>query len=148
MKWRTKVIAALLALAIVMAAALFIRPANKARAKAETTRHALVEQGFKLEFKDFQRTNSDQVRSNLMILIEAGYACSQLYDQGSPKLMEPVGSNAALVVWNQAKLDASLTDDLWPELRTKLEERRAILDEACAVVLAGPIRFDLGVLWT
>src|SRR5206468_11573541 len=127
---------------------IFFCPANKARATAEATRRALREQGFKLEFQDFQPTNSPQVPSSMEILIEGSYACSHLDDQGSPKLMQQVGSNAAAVVWNQAKLDTYLTDDLWPELRTKLAEGRAKLDSACAARLARPTRYDLGVLWT
>jgi len=62
--------------------------------------------------------------------------------------MQSVSSNAALVVWNKEKLDAWRTDNLWPELKAKLEEQQAILDQASAVILSGPIRCELGVLWS
>jgi hypothetical protein len=148
MRWWIKVIVALLAPAIVMALILFFRPANRARATAEATRRALREQGFKLEFKDFQRTNSPQVPSSLEVLIKASYACSRLFDMDSPHLLEPVGSNAAMVIWSQEKLASRLTEDHWPQLRPKLEKPRALLDQACAAILAAPIRCELGILRT
>ena len=68
--------------------------------------------------------------------------------------MSVVGSNAALVVWKQAKLPPRpnpyyglprkrIEEDLWPELREIFNEDRAGLDRACEAALSGPIRFDL-----
>jgi hypothetical protein len=139
---------ALLAPVLVLGAALFFWPANKARTSADTTRRTLRSQGFKLESGDFQRTNSPQVRDRLSILIDAGYDCSGLNEQGMPNLMESAGSNAAVVVWQQAKLPTQLTDDLWPGLETRLEQRRSKLDRACAAILDGPLRCELGYSWT
>jgi hypothetical protein len=147
MTWRTKVVLVLLAPPIAMAVLLAVRPANKARATAETTRRVLRDQGFKLEFKDFQRTDSSQHSSTLDLIVEASYACPHLHDQWAPKLMQQVGSNAVVVAWSQANLEDGGTDDDWAGLRTSLGEGRVKLDQACAAILAGPIRCDLGVLW-
>src|SRR5215467_11997520 len=62
--------------------------------------------------------------------------------------MEPVGSNAALVIWSQEKLVGQVSEDLLPELKPKLEARRAIMDQACEAVLSGPIVWDLSVAWS
>jgi hypothetical protein len=148
MRWRTQVIVVLLAAPFAVAALLFFSPANRARTTAEATRRVLRDRGFKLEFKDFQRTDLPQVPSTLEVLIQASYAYPHLYDQGAPRLMQPIGSNAAAVVWNQARLQTGFVEDLWPELRRTLGESRAKLDPACAAILAGPIRCELGVLWS
>lgn len=145
MKARAKSAIALFAI-VAIGAAIFLSSRSKsARTTARETRSALRKEGFKLEFEDFQRTNSDRARSDLQILIQAGYSCSILTEPDSVKLTELVGSNAEVVIWGQKKLPSRLTDDFWPELRSRLEERRTKLDLACAAILANPIRCEVGI---
>ena len=147
MKWRRITVLVLLALAGAIVFTLLLNSAGSARKTADDTRRALREQGLRLEFKDFERTNAPDVKSRLERLIQAGYASSGIAKEDAPRLSRPVGTNALVVLWNQPSLPGPRTEDLWPTLRQDLAERGVLLDEACSAALAGPIVCQLGVLW-
>jgi hypothetical protein len=161
MKARWIITLAVLALAIGAFALVLFSP-NPAQRALERTRRELRQQGFKIDLSEFDLSAPGDLRARAAALTNAdritqgrtqeNYNRQMLLRQGSPNLMEAVGSNAVIVVWKREKLvpdlsanpwQSTLGDDLWPTLHKVLEEKRAELDAACAAALAGPIRFNL-----
>jgi hypothetical protein len=161
MKARWIITLAVLALAIGAAAFMLFSP-NPAQRALERTRRELRQQGFKIDLSEFDLSASGDLRARATALTntdritpgrtQEDYNRQMLLRQGSPNLMEAVGSNAVIVVWKREKLvpdlsanpwQSTLGDDLWPAMHKVMEEKRAELDAACAAALAGPIRFNL-----
>jgi hypothetical protein len=110
---------------------------HSARANLERTRRALRQQGFKLELAQFNFAVSVQESARAFALDEAGAACYLLLAEAID-FLPPVGTNAALVMWNQPTLVAQSCPDLWSELRAKLDQ--PMLELACVAALSGPYR--------
>ena len=137
---------------------------NSAQTALEETCRALRQQGFKIDLAEFDFSTSPELRARATALTKADRGGPPFHPDESARraglvqdrldLMSVVGSNAALLVWKQAKLPPRpdsyywlprkrFEEDLWPELREILNEDRAGLDRACEAALSGPIRFDL-----
>ena len=163
MKKRWIIIVGLIAVVFGGAAALFFWP-DSAQTALEETRRALRQQGFKIDLAEFDLSASAEFRARAAALTNADLTRTAFRDaagarrtvlmQERPGLMSPVGSNAALVVWQQDKLPAQSNpnpwraqieseEDLWPALREVFNEDRAVLDTACEAAMSGPIRFSL-----
>lgn len=161
MKPRWIITLGVLALAAAAVVGLLFWP-NPSQRALERTRRELRQQGFKIDLSEFDLSASGDFRERAAALTNADlttlgrtqeyYNRQWVLRQGSPNLMEAVGSNAAVVVWKRQKLapdlranpsESSLGDDLWPTLGEALEENRTRLDAACAAALAEPIRFEL-----
>jgi hypothetical protein len=143
---------------------LLLRSNNGPQKAVEETRRALRQQGFKTDLTEFNFSTSPELRARAAALTrgefsrsstrDSGYGWSSLARPDHPDLMAAVGTDAALVVWKQEKLLFYFNSypswpghqpgqDLWPVLRTALNENRADLDTACEAALSGAIRFNL-----
>jgi hypothetical protein len=110
---------------------------HSAQANLDRTRLALRQQGFKLELAEFNFAVSVQDSARAFALDEAGAAC-RLPLAEAIDFLPPVGTNAALVMWNQPTLVAESCADLWPGLRAQLDQ--PMLEHACVAALSGPYR--------
>ena len=110
---------------------------HSAQANLERTRLALRQQGFKLDLAEFNFTVSVQESARAFALDEAGAACHLLLAEAID-FLSPVGTNAALVMWDQPTLVAESYTDLWAELRAQLDQ--PMLEHACVAALSGPYR--------
>ncbi len=166
MKLRWKIFLAL-ALIAASGALLLFYLGHRERDILQRTRSELRRQGFKTDLADFNFSTSPELRARAAALTNTDLGRSWAstnptqvrnfsFLQFDTYLLEPVGSNAALVVWREARLPPSLPvsflrtlgedtvpDDLWPALRKMSGERQAALDAACQAALSGPIRFEL-----
>jgi len=140
-KRRWKIIAGVLA-AIIAVLAFVARPGNKARAAAEQTIRSLHEQGFKIDLGEFPLATSSELRARAAVLSAAGQAGWRLVSRDNLPLMKQVGTNSALLIWNQERLATRFSEDLWTELRETLDQNREEFDEACLAALTGPIGFE------
>lgn len=112
-------------------------------AALEKTRQELRRQGFKVDLSEFNFSTStaDQSRAAAITFHNAMSHSSQ---PDEPIIFLPTaGDDSALVIWRQdwVKTGSESTD--WAKVRAALSGNWFLLDEACAAVLAGPIRFDL-----
>jgi len=163
MKKRWIIIVGLIAV-VMGAAAFFFFSHDSAQTALEETRRALRQQGFKIDLAEFDFSTSPELRARATALTMADRGGPPFHPDESARraglmqdrldLMSVVGSNAALVVWKQARLPPRpnpyywlpgkrVEEDLWPELREIFNEDRAGLDRACEAALSGPIRFGL-----
>lgn len=163
MKKRWIIIVGLVTVGMTGAAFLFFSH-NSAQTALEQTRRALHQQGLKIILTEFDFSTSPELRARATALTKADRGGPPFHPDESARragliqdrldLMSVVGSNAALVVWKQAKLPPRpdpyywlprkrFEEDLWPELREILNEDRAGLDRASEAALSGPVRFDL-----
>jgi hypothetical protein len=115
---------------------------NGAQRAVEEPRRALRSEGFKLELGEFQLATSTEVRERAAVLCAAGQACRNMSWPGMPELNRPVGTNAALVLWQQDRWETTFSEDVWPALRERLAENQAVLDQTCAAALSGPVGFE------
>jgi hypothetical protein len=107
------------------------------QADLERTRLALRQQGFKLELTEFNFAVSVQDSALAFALDGFGKAC-YLPLAETIDFLPPVGTNAALVMWDQPTLVAESCTDLWAELRAQLDQ--PMLEHACVAALVGPYR--------
>ena len=130
----------LISIVVLAVAGWLLVPNNRARNRAERTRRELREQGFKLEFTEFDLATTAEVRARANSLLEVGPA-------GGPMLlreldpMKPHGADSATIASSQEIIPTESLTNLWPVLREDLDSRSKTLDEACAALLAGPFRF-------
>src|SRR6267142_1307869 len=117
-------------------------PNNKARIRAERTRHSLRQQGFKVDLSEFDLSTPAGIGANNEILMLAGDASRTMFSVRRVDFMRPVNSNSAMVTWNQENRDTDLANDyFWSDLRNSLAERSALLDRASEAFLSAPFRF-------
>src|SRR5882724_4915798 len=107
----------------------------------EKTRQELRRQGFKTDLSDFDFMTSAELRRRESALTAYGMTSGPFYDH--PNLMNPAGTDSAIVVWKQKWPRTEQDQILWPVLRQAMEENRFALDTACEAALSGPIRFNL-----
>ncbi len=117
---------------------------NSALANLERTRRALRQEGFKLELAEFQFRVSPEESARAAALDEAVGRCfTSLARSGCLRTAEDidwlpsVGTNAALILWNQPDVRTWGTNELWAGLRPL---NHAMLDRVCQVALSGPYR--------
>jgi hypothetical protein len=151
---RTKVLA-VSALVVLGALAGLSSCRNGAQAKLEHTRRALREQGFRLELAEFQFKVPPEESARAAALDKASElsAWGAVFDGDAGRLshakglaqdidwLPAVGTNAALVLWNQTEVQIQRTNQLWDGLRQLKRAKQAALDRACQVLLSGPYRF-------
>jgi hypothetical protein len=140
MKLRWKIaLAALLIVALGPVGVLW--QGNSAQKGVRETRRALQQQGFKTELAEFSigLTPGQQFRTTS--LTNAGQACRDM-PRGGLALMQPIGTNTALVIWKQDKWETPFSEDALPEWRTELRRQRAPIEAACIAALSGPISFQ------
>jgi len=114
------------------------------------TRLALRQQGFKTDLADFNFSTSPEMRSRESILKETTPDTRSEPFVNYPNLMESVGDNSAIVVWQQSALKKTSpswpdnSDEMsWDDFRDALSDNQPQLDAACAAILSGPIEFNL-----
>src|ERR1017187_8389144 len=133
-------------------AAVWLRPDNTAKNALEETRRALRQQGFKIDLAEFDLSASASFQERTAALLAAHRNPVRVspYSGEIPNLMNQVGENSALVVWDKDLKDSYLQDpyghDVGPFLRNSLNSNQAVLDAACEAALSGPIRFNLNAL--
>ena len=166
---RRWIIAALVLVASVLCAVLLWPLGGNEKRMVAETRQALRAQGFKTELSEFDFSSPDDSRARAARLTrgeftgpgfrDPAYGWRSMAGMGrarvdSPNLMAAVGTDAALVVWQQDKLPAQprgyrlpgedeSNQDQWSALAESLSEDNADLDAACAAALSGPIKFNL-----
>ena len=113
-------------------------------------RQTLREQGFKTDLADFNFSTSPELRAREAILKAAVPDRTSGPSPFQINLMEPVGTNFAIVLWKQdsLKLDsrswpASKNVISWDAFRRMLNEDQSALDAACTAAMSGPIAFNL-----
>ena len=105
--------------------------------KLERTHTALRTGGFELEVTNFDLTISPEGRTRAEALDACGKASYLLLSEAVDWL-PTVGTNAALVMWDEPGLVADRCTNLWIELRRTLNH--AALAQACEALLSGPYR--------
>jgi hypothetical protein len=145
--WKT---ARILTVIGVLSAAAVSRADDAGQKAVDETRQSLRQQGFKTDLTDFDFSTSPELRAREAILKATGPNQRSTPFANPPNLMEEVGTNSAVVVW---KLDAlkrqypsgpDRSDELtWEEFREAVNSNQSEIDDACAAILSGPIRFDL-----
>jgi hypothetical protein len=139
---------------LVAAGVLFIlMPPTQNRAGIRSvaeTRQALREQGFKTDLADFDFSTSPEMRAREAILKAPGQDDRFPALVSHPKLMETIGNESAVVVWQQNSLPGLFpshenpSGDLsWDEFRNLVNTNQAQLDAAVDILLSGPVRFNL-----
>jgi hypothetical protein len=116
----------------------------------EKSRRELQAQGFKTDLTNFDFSTSPELRSREAILNATAPNRNVRSFDDHPNLVEPAGSNQAIVVWKQDSLkrqtgswpDAS--DNLtWDEFAEAINQNQSQTDAACVAILSGPIQFNL-----
>jgi len=165
MKLFWKITIVLLALAIVAAVLHFWQGRDDERQAVEETRLALRRQGFKTELSEFNFFTSLELQLREAALTNAGSqhlpnapgqaGLRSLRQELLPALMQPVGADAAILVWKQPALPSDVgaqyvlqaeglsSDWDWQVMRKLVHADREWLDAACLASLSGPIRFNL-----
>ncbi len=134
----------------VISAAPLLRADDAGQKAVEETRQSLRKQGFKTDLADFDFSTPPESRALEAFLKTTGWERRSAPFGDVPNFMEAVGTNSAVVVW---KLDAlkreyrsrrDKSDELaWEEFRDAINANQPQIDEACAAILSGPIRFNL-----
>jgi hypothetical protein len=142
MKWRWKMALAFAAVSALVVLLVGFSDDEVQRA-AEQTRRDLRKAGFKTELSefDFSATPEEQRRAAVLAPALRGPRPSALGEE--PNLLPAIGTNAALVLWQQPALTTRSGGDLWSLLEESLDTERTFLDRAREAALAGPIRFHL-----
>jgi hypothetical protein len=128
-----------------------LRADDAGQKAVDETRRSLRQQGFKTDLADFDFSTSPELRAREAILqaTDPDHHPSPIAILQS--LMEGVGTNSAIVVW---KLDSvkgkfrgpdNREELTWDDFRSSINTNQARLDDACAAILSGPIRFNLKV---
>ena len=112
MKLRWKILAGLTVVAA--CTVMLFRPDHRERDALEQTRRELRAQGFKTDLADFNLSIPPELRARAATLTNTdprwsntknpGESLHFFLAQNGPNLMKEVGSNAALVIWREAKL--------------------------------------------
>ena len=139
-RWKIMVV---LAAAGVLCVFFLLRSDRSEQNALEETRRLLRQQGFKTDLAEFNFSASEELRARGSALTTLGHTLRPAGPADNLDLMTSVGSNSALVVWRQEKLQNYSGDDPRPTLRATLNESRLELDAACDSALSGPIRFHL-----
>jgi hypothetical protein len=114
------------------------------------TRQELRRRGFKTDLSEFDFSTSPELRAREAALTTLGSRQSDGLPRQWPDLMEMVGNQAAVVLWNRQLLKwpggtrPDMGDQVtWDELGEVLHENQKELEAACMAALSGPIRFNL-----
>src|SRR5215510_2299117 len=116
MKARWKFIVGI-AVSIGLCALFLLRSDGGAQKSLEETRRALRQQGFKTDLTEFDFSTTEEFRARAAALTNLGYTIRRAGPTDNLNLLPWVGPNAALVVWNQDKIQGYSGEDLWPPLR-------------------------------
>src|SRR5262245_12502391 len=136
MKLRSlSVVGAVVAVAV-CGAILMVRATPDAQKAAEKARRALRQQGFKTDLSDFDFSTDYETAVRAAAL-------TNLISSRPPVLLEPCGTESAVIAWKGAKLEQEEGYQNLPPLEEVLVKNQGILDSACAAALAGPIHFPL-----
>lgn len=120
-----------------------------ARKALAQTRLVLQQGGFKTDLTNFDFSTSPAMQAREVILISTVTNRYVRPLPGQPNLMEPTGSNRAVVVWEQALLTLQspgpwgVRELTWESFRQAINQREPQLDTASVAILSGPIQFDL-----
>jgi hypothetical protein len=164
MKRRWIIVSGLVAAGVLCAVLVWASSGSEQKA-VQQTRLALRAQGFKTDVSEFDFSASDELRARAALLTRGEFTGPGFLDPAygwpsmggrmeQPDMMRAVGTDAALVVWQQEKRPRSSRgfpiargndgdQNQWSALAETLSEDNADLDAACAAALAGPIRFNL-----
>lgn len=113
------------------------------------TRLELQQQGFKTDLTNFDFSTSPELQAREVVLISTLTNRLVAPFRNQPDLMEPAGSNQAVVAWKQATVRLQspspfgVRELTWENFRQAINQREPQLDAACAAILSGPIQFVL-----
>ena len=113
------------------------------RASVEQTRRAVRQNNFRTDLADFDFTLAPEFHTRTALVLAAGVAVRGVLAVNEVQMRQRVGTNAAFAVSPVEPLEGRRTTNLWPELRQELAARDAQLDQACAALRAGPMKFHL-----
>lgn len=122
---------------------------RKLQAVAET-RQLLHTQGFKTDVNEFDFSTPPEMRAREALLTGAYLSRGSQQFNGQPALMQPVGTNSALVLWKQNLLKSESRSSgrdaeeiTWGEFASAVNVSPLQVDAASAAILSGPIGFNL-----
>jgi hypothetical protein len=141
LKRRTRLIILTVIAAIGVLAWVFT-PNNSARLKAQRTRASLRQHGFKTELSDFDFSLDPERRARADIILTGGQAFRDIILNRGMELFHPVGTNAAIALAKEEALATDYSTNAWPIFRVNLDPHQAVLDEACAALISGAVRFE------
>lgn len=116
---------------------------HQLRASVEQTRRDVRQKKFRTDLADFDFSLAPEFHTRTALVLSAGLAVRGAQAVHEIQLRERVGTNVALAVSPIEHLEGRRSTNLWPELRLELAARAAQLDQACAALLAGPIKFHI-----
>src|SRR5436190_13103618 len=125
MRWRAKIVLGFLALAIIGSVFLFAG-GNRAQKDLQATRLSLKQQGFKVDVREFDLSTPPEIKSRAALLATTTRASlTNRADRFSawrnlsalPANLAPVGKDAALITWKQARLRSYDNQDVWAQVR-------------------------------
>jgi len=139
---------------LVAAGLLFIlkpqQPDNAGLKIVADARQLLREQGFKTDLADFDFSTSPELRAREAVLKAPGQDNRSASFVNHPNLMEIIGNDSAVVVWQENSLKRSFpsrenySNELsWDEFRKAINVNQAQVDAARDVILSGSIAFNL-----
>ena len=125
-----------LVVGLVLVAALNSRAEADAQKSAEEARRSLRQQGFKTDLSDFDFSTDYETRVRAAALTNIFYTRPTV-------LLQPCGTDCAIVAWKQAVFDEEEGYQNLPPVEQVLATNEAKLDSACAAALEGRIHFPL-----
>ena len=126
MKPRTKIIAALLLLAVIVGWP--VAAHYRAKNKVAAYRRQLIAQGEKLSVAELTPSPPADQDNGAASLMSAYWQAGTLNYTNQPPTMRPVVPGRALVAWRQAVLPTSDSTNVWPGLRDDFEKKSDALD--------------------
>jgi hypothetical protein len=136
MKLRSLSVVGMVAVVAACGAFLVLYTRPDAQKAAEEARRTLRQQGFKTDLSDFDFSTDYETA------IRAA-ALTNFIISRPPMLLQPCGTESAVVAWKEAKFEQEEGYQNLPPIEQVLVTNQAILDSACAAALAGPIHFPL-----
>ena len=114
------------------------------------TRLTLRQEGFKTDLSDFDFSTSPELQAREAVVKATAPPRNTPPFTDHPNLMKGAGNNSAIVVWRLDSLKRqtpSWPDNenelTWDEFRQTVNQNQSQVDAACAVILSGPIQFNL-----
>ncbi len=152
MKRRGKLVIGMVVLGII-AGVFFWLTSNPALRALEAARKSLRREGFKLELSEFDFSIPDDVRRRASLL--ARTTLREVTNHVQPgtgpwprsggrgyELLVPIGTNAAVVLWQSGDLRDMRVDAMWAKATDMLRTNAFDLKSARAAAISGPIRFE------
>lgn len=112
------------------------------RVSVEETRQQMRRQGFRTDLADFNFALSLAASNRAGAITTAADVVRSLRAVHDLLPMQIVGTNAALAVSAVEIIETDRETNLWPLIQREVAPHGKKLDQACTVLLAGPVQFE------